>query len=73
VSDILIRGISDDVLAALDDLASRSGLSRSEYIRRRLTQDAQTVRTSVTAADLDAFAERVAGLANPALMRRAWE
>ncbi|HZQ31441.1 MAG TPA: ribbon-helix-helix protein, CopG family [Mycobacterium sp.] len=73
MSDVLIRGLSDEVLAALDDLASRLGLSRSEYIRRRLTQDAQSVRTPVTVEDLDAFAELAAGLADPVLMKRAWE
>lgn len=61
------------MLAALDDLASRLGLSRSEYIRRRLTQDAERTRTPVTMSDLDAFAEKFSGLADPALMERAWE
>ncbi|HZE16068.1 MAG TPA: hypothetical protein VE197_10365, partial [Mycobacterium sp.] len=32
----------------LDVLAGRVGLSRSEYIRRRLTQEARRARTPVT-------------------------
>jgi hypothetical protein len=40
VSDVLIRDVSDDVLAALDALAARQGLSSIECIRRRLAQDA---------------------------------
>ena len=40
MSDVLIRDIPDDVLAALAARAGRLGLSRVEYIRRRLAQDA---------------------------------
>jgi plasmid stability protein len=73
VSDILIRDVPNDVLAALDTLAARLGLSRSEYIRRRLTQDAQTTRTPVTDADLRAFAETFADLDDAEVMSRAWD
>jgi hypothetical protein len=40
MTDVLIRGVPDDVIAALDAHAGRLGLSRSEYVRRRLAQDA---------------------------------
>ena len=40
MSDVLIRDIPDDVLAGLDARAAELGLSRVEYIRRRLAQDA---------------------------------
>ena len=73
MSDILIRDVPNDVLAALDTLAARLGLSRSEYIRRRLTQDAQTTRVSVTDADLRAFAESFADLDDAEVMSRAWD
>lgn len=72
MSDVLIRDVPDDVLAGLDALAARKGLSRVEYIRRRLAQDAGTARVSVTAADLRRFSEAAAGLDDPALMREAW-
>ena len=36
MADVLIRDIPDDVIAALDAHAARLGLSRSEYVRRRL-------------------------------------
>ena len=36
MTDVLIRDIPDDVIAALDAHAARLGLSRSEYVRRRL-------------------------------------
>ena len=73
MGDVLIRGLPDDVLVVLDDLAARLGLSRSEYIRRRLTQDAQRTRTPVTTSDLQTFADKFSGLADPAVMERAWE
>src|SRR5262249_41532249 len=40
MTDMLIRDVPDDVIAAVDARASRLGLSRSEYVRRRLAQDA---------------------------------
>lgn len=72
MSDVLIRDIPDDVLASLDAIAARLGLSRTEYIRRRLAQDAQTARVTVTAADLRRLRGAVAGLGDPELMRQAW-
>ena len=44
MTDVLIRDVPDGVIAALDSRASRPGLSRSEYVRRRLAQDAAASR-----------------------------
>jgi hypothetical protein len=73
VSDLLIRGVPDDVLAALDALAAGMGLSRTEYIRRRLAQDAHTARVPVTVEDLRRFGQAFAGLGDVDLMREAWD
>jgi antitoxin FitA-like protein len=73
MSDILIRDIPDDVLAALDQLAARLGLSRTEYIRRRLAQDAHTARITVTTDDWHRFADAYSDLGDPAVMGPAWE
>jgi hypothetical protein len=73
MSDVLIRDIPDDVLAALDAHAARLGLSRSEYIRRRLAQDATVTGLPVTVDDLRGFAAAVADLSDPSIMSRAWE
>jgi tetraacyldisaccharide-1-P 4'-kinase len=73
VGDVLIRDVPDDVLASLDAIAARMGLSRTEYIRRRLAQDARIARVTVTSADLRRFTSAVAGLGDPELMREAWE
>ena len=73
MSDVLIRDIPDDVLAALDVLAERLGLSRTEYIRRRLAQDARAARVSVTTDDWRRFADDYRDLGDAAVMKRAWE
>ena len=73
MSDVLIRDIPDDVLAGLDARAAELGLSRVEYIRRRLAQDAGMTRVAVTRDDLYRLGQAVAGLADEELMREAWE
>ena len=71
MADVLIRDIPEHVLAAIDVAARRLGLSRSEYLRRRLT--ALSGEAAVTTDDLDRFNETFRDLADPDLMRRAWE
>jgi hypothetical protein len=73
MSDVLIRDVPDDVLAGLDARAAELGLSRVEYIRRRLAQDALATRVPVTRDDLHRFGQAVAGLADHELMREAWQ
>lgn len=73
MSDVLIRDVPDDVLAGLDARAAEMGLSRVEYIRRRLAQDARTSRMRVTPDDLQRMGWAVEGLADDDLMREAWQ
>ena len=73
MTDVLIRDVPDDVIAAVDARASRLGLSRSEYVRRRLAQDAASTGAMVTAKDLARFADLFADLADPDVMARAWQ
>jgi hypothetical protein len=47
-------------------------LSRSEYVRRRLAQDAAVPGTPVSVEDLTRFADVFADLADPDLMTQAW-
>ena len=72
MTDVLIRDVPDDVIAALDSHASRLGLSRSEYVRRRLAQDATTSDAPVEVADLSRFARTFGDLADPDVMSQAW-
>ena len=36
MTDVLIRDVPEEVIAAIDAHAARLGVSRSEYVRRRL-------------------------------------
>ena len=58
MTDVLIRDVPDEVIAALDAHAGRLGLSRSEYVRRRLAEDAATPGSPVSAEDLAPQASR---------------
>jgi plasmid stability protein len=73
MSDVLIRDVPDHVLAGLDARATELGMSRVEYIRRRLTQAALSAHVPVTRDDLHRMGNAVAGLADDDLMRRAWQ
>ncbi len=73
MADVLIRDLPDEVVTALDARASSLGLSRSEYLRRRLAQEAVSATRPVTAADLEAFSETFSDLADPEVMKGAWE
>jgi Ribbon-helix-helix protein, copG family len=73
MTDVLIRDVPDDVIAALDTHASRLGLSRSEYVRRRLAQDAAMSDSPVSVGDLARFASTFGDLADPDVMSQAWQ
>jgi plasmid stability protein len=73
VSDVLIRDIPDEVLVAIDARAAKLGISRVEYVRRRLAQDAATSSVPVTIADLQRFGDDFADLSDPEVMAGAWD
>ena len=73
MTDVLIRDVPDDVIAALDAHAGRLGLSRSEYVRRRLAQDAATAGSPVRVEDLARFGDTFGDLADPDVMSQAWK
>lgn len=72
MTDILVRDVPDDVVAALEARAARLGLSRSEFLRRRLAQEAVPT-VPVTVDDFVAFSEAFADLGDPAVMKGAWD
>jgi hypothetical protein len=72
MTDILIRDVPEDVVAAVDAHAGRLGLSRSEYVRRRLAQDASRQDSPVSVEDLARFAVVFGDLADPDVMSQAW-
>jgi hypothetical protein len=73
MTDMLIRDVPDDVIAALDAHARRLGLSRTEYVRRRLALDAAVSDSPVSTGDLARFARTFGDLADPDVMSRAWQ
>jgi plasmid stability protein len=73
MTDMLIRDVPDEVIAAVDAHAAQLGLSRSEYVRRRLAQDAASSEAAVSVTDLARFAEVFSDLADPDVMSKAWE
>ena len=73
MTDILVRGLNPDVLAKIDDEASRRGLSRNqfliEFIQRPYVEED---RPRVTVADFERLARVAADLADPEIMAEAW-
>jgi plasmid stability protein len=72
MTDMLIRDVPEEVVDAIDARASRLGLSRSEYVRRRLAQDAATGGAAVSVQDLARFADLFSDLDDPDVMSQAW-
>ncbi|MCP4084983.1 MAG: ribbon-helix-helix protein, CopG family [Actinomycetia bacterium] len=72
MTDILIRDVPDDVVAAIDSRAQRAGLSRTEYLRRALARERAGGSGKVTIEDLARFTEVFADLDNPEVMGQAW-
>ncbi len=73
MTDVLIRDVPEEVVAAIDAVARRLGISRSEYLRRRLASEAATGSGSVNVEDFSRFADTFRDLADPEVMRRAWQ
>ena len=73
VSDVLIRDVPDEVLNTIDARAAALGISRAEYVRRRLTQDAAVAPVVVTVADLQQLGSTFGDLADPDVMAGTWD
>lgn len=73
MADMLIRDVPDDVIAVLDAHARHLGLSLTEYVRRRLAQDAAVSGSCVRAGHLAQFVDSFRDLADQDVMSRAWE
>lgn len=72
MTDVLIRNMPEDVLARIDLHAARLGLSRSEYLRRQITQDAARTTGAVSVEDLQHAADLTKDLLDEQVMRDAW-
>ena len=72
MTDILIRDVPDEVLAAIDAKAKRVGLSRTAYLRRALERERVQDSGPVTVDQLERVAQLVADLDDPDVMSDAW-
>lgn len=72
MTDVLIRGVAEQDLARIDERAARLGLSRGEYLRRRISQDANRDESPLSVADLQRAAELTQDLLDEDVMRDAW-
>jgi hypothetical protein len=72
VTDILIRDVPDEIVAAIDAKAARAGLSRTEYLRRALAREGSDRSAEVSVGDLRRFAETFADLGDAEVMGQAW-
>ena len=73
MSDVLIRDVPEEVLTAIDARAAKLGISRVEYVRRRLAQDVAVAPVLVTVDDLQRFAGTFVDLVDPDVMAGAWD
>lgn len=73
MSDVLIRGLSDDAVDRIDADAAALGLSRNEYLRRKLEEGTPRGRkASLTAEDWARSAEAFGDLDDRSVMDAAW-
>lgn len=73
MTNVLIRGLSEAAVERIDAEAAALGLSRNEFLRRRLEQDAAAaVAATVTAEDWSRSAAAFGDLADPDVMDDVW-
>ena len=72
VTDILIRGVPDETLSAIDGKAKRLGLSRTAYLRRTLERERVESQAPVSLDGLERFAALAADLDDSGVMSEAW-
>jgi hypothetical protein len=70
----VIRGLSEAAVARIDADAAAHGLSRNEYLRRRLEAEQSRSATGrrLTVEDLRRAAEAARDLDNPQVMDAGW-
>lgn len=72
MTDILIRDVPDEILAAIDAKAKRIGLSRTEYLRRALEREGALPAEPTTVEHLKQLATLAKDLDDPAVIADAW-
>lgn len=71
--NVLIRGLSDEAVDRIDAEAAALGLSRNEYLRRKLECRTPPVQgATLTPEDWGRSAEAFGDLSDPSVMDSAW-
>lgn len=74
MTNVLVRGLSDAAVERIDAAAAALGLSRNEFLRRRLeTEASATVVGTVTVDDWTRSAATFGDLADSEVMDAAWQ
>lgn len=73
MSELLITDVPEEVLTAIDARAAKLGISRVEYVRRRLAQEVAVSDAAVTVDDLQRFSATFADLDDARVMAEAWD
>lgn len=72
--NILVRGLSEAAIESIDAAAAALGLSRNEFLRRRLEGETSPASgVSITADDWRRSSATFGDLADPAVMDAAWQ
>lgn len=73
MADVLIRKLSDAAVERLDHEAASLGLSRNEFLRRKLEEGTPSPSdATITPDDWSRSAATFGDLADPAVMDAAW-
>ena len=70
--DVLIRNVPSEDIVALDEQARAAGLSREDFLRRQLLQQAQRTVSTVARADFIKLDQVIVDLDGPDVMEDAW-
>lgn len=73
MSDILIRDVAEPTVAEIDRRAREQGLSRAEYLRRRLDAEYRAgPAAALTSTDWQRLRSATVDLDDPDVMAKAW-
>ena len=70
--DVLIRNVPSQDVVALDEQARAAGLSREDFLRRQLLQQAQRTASPVAPADFTKLKQVIVDLDESDVMEDAW-
>ena len=70
--NVLIRDISQEDLELLYEQARRAGLSRADFLRRELQQQARRCSAPVAVEDLEVMTQLLQDLGDDEVMSDAW-